>query len=214
MTQDYFKELKEAPYPLYVAPRPYSFDLNADMIRLIRQEFSGDIVASKFAEAISGKALDEVEKIGKEIFEDYGEQWMKKTIQLGEEYSDRTIEIVKEAIDGNGEQFLAFPHIPQRFLEIAYLSTQEYPKFRVLPIVLNYKDELAYKLRECFLFKNINEKCGAEVANLMTCQNACLKALETLRQVCVEQDLGIDATIAVEASMAKDGYCQFSMKRL
>ncbi len=214
MAEDYFKELKEAPYPLYEASRPFSFDLNDDMIGLIRREFSADIIASRFAEAVSGKTADEVALIGRELFEEYGESWMKKTLQLGEEYSDRTIEIVKESIDGNGEQFLAFPHIAQRFLEIAYVSTQEFPKFLKLPIVVNYHAELAYKLRDCFLYNNISQKCGAEVAKLMTCQSACLKALDTLRQVCVEQDLGIDVTVAVEASMAKDGYCQFSMKRL
>ena len=214
MIEDYFKVLLETPYDLFVAPRPYSFDLNEDMIRLIREEFSADIIASKFTQAISGKATNEVEQIGKDIFEDYGESWMKRTMQLGEEYSDRTIEIVKESVDSNGNQFLVFPHVPQRFLEIAYLSTQEYPKFLVLPIVISYKDELAYKLPECFIFKSINERCGAEVANLMTCQNACLKALETLRKVCLEQDLGLDVNITMEASMAKDGYCQFSIKKL
>ncbi|MBI2328148.1 MAG: hypothetical protein HYU85_00605 [Chloroflexi bacterium] len=60
MTQDYFKDLKEAPYPLFVAPRPYSFDLNEDMIQLIRDEFNAEAVTARLAEAISGKAkLDE-----------------------------------------------------------------------------------------------------------------------------------------------------------
>ena len=209
MTQDYFKDVKEAPYTLFVAPIPYSFDLNEDMIKLIREEFDAEVIASKFAEAISGKAINEVEQIGKGIFEDYGENWMKRTMQLGEKYSDRTIEVVKEAVDHTGTQFLLFPHVPQRFVEIAYLSTQEYPKFLRLPIVLNNKDELAYKLPQCFLFNKIKEKCGDEVANLMTCKNCCLKALETLGK-----DLELDVVTNMEASMVKDGYCQFSMKRL
>ncbi len=206
MTQDYFKDLKEAPYPLFVAPRPYSFDLNEDMIKLIREEFSAEGVASKFAEAISGKAKDEVEKIGKGMFEDYGQNWMKRTMQLGEEYPDRTIEVIKEAVDHSGNQFLFFPHVPQRFVEIAYLSNQQFLK---LPVTLNNKDELAYRVPQCLLFNKIKEKCGDKVANLMTCQNACLKALETLRK-----DLELDAVIDMAASMAKDGYCEFSMKRL
>jgi hypothetical protein len=209
MTQDYFKDLKEAPYPLFVAPRPYSFDLNEDMLKLIRDEFDVEVIASKFAEAISGKAKSEVEKIGKEIFEDYGENWMRKTMQLGEEYSDRTIELIKEAVDSTGTQFLLFPHVPQRFLEIAYLSTQEYPKFLKLPVILNNKDELAYRVPGCFLFNKIKEKCGDEVAGLMTCQNSCLKALETL-----SKDLELDVVINMAAATAKDGYCQFSMKKL
>ncbi len=210
MAKDYFAELKKAPYPLYVAPKPYSFELNEDMLELIREEFNPEGIASKLAEAIKGKTVSVVGKIGKKIFEDYGESWMRRTMQLGKEYSDRTIEVVLETVDHKGKQFLVFPHALQRFVEIAYLSTQQFSR---LPVILNNQYELAYKVPQCFLFSQIKEKCGAEVANLMTCKNACLKALETLRQD-FDEDFGIDTVIDMPASTAKDGYCQFSMKKL
>ncbi len=206
MTQDPFKDLKEAPYPVFVAPKAYSFDLNEDMIKLIREEFNAEGVASKLAEAVSGKAVSEVEKIGKEIFEDYGENWMKRTMQLGEEYSDRTIEMVMESVDRSGNQLLIWPHVPQRFVEIAYLGTQQILK---LPVTLNNQWVLAYRVPQCLLFNQIKEKCGDEVANIMTCQNGCLKALETL-----VKDLELDVIIDMVASTAKDDYCEFSMKKL
>ena len=206
MATDPFKELKEAPYPVFAAPRPYSFELNEDMIKLIRDELGAEVIASKFAEAVSGKAKSEVEKIGKDIFEDYGERWMKRTIQLGEEYPDRTYEVIKEAVDNTGTQILLFPFLLQRFVEIAYLSVMELIK---LPITLNNKDVLAYRVPKCSLFNKIKGKCGDEVANLMTCKNSCLKALETL-----SKDSEIDVLIDMEASTAKDGYCEFSMKKL
>lgn len=206
MAQDYFKDSKKAPYPLFLSPKPYSFDLNEDMVKLIGEEFGAEGVASKFAEAISGKAAREVAKIGKEIFEDYGENWMKRTMQLGEEYSDRTIEMIKETVDRNGNQFLLWPHVPQRFVEIAYLSTQEFLK---LPITLNSAEVLSYRVPQCLLFNTIKEKCGDKIANLMACQNCCLKALETLRS-----DLELDVVIDMIASTAKDGFCEFSMKKL
>ncbi len=206
MAKDYFAKLKKQPYPLYVAPKPYSFDLNEDMIKLIRDEFDAKSIASKFAKAISGKTAKEAGKIGKDIFEDYGERWMKRTMQLGEEYPDRTIEVVLEAVDSRGNQFLFFPHVPQRFVEIAYLGTQRFLK---LPITLNNRSELAYRVPQCLLFNQIKGKCGDKVANLMTCKNACLKALETLRQ-----DLELDTVIDMVASTAKAGYCEFSMKKL
>jgi len=206
MAEDYLKELKEAPYPLFVAPRPYSFDLNEDMIKLIRDEFGAEAVATKLAEAISGKAKKEVAKIAKDIFEEYGQNWMRRTMQLGEEYSDRTIEMVMESVDGSGSQFLIFPHLLQRFIEIAYLSTQESLK---LPVTLNNQYELAYRVPQCLLFSKIKERCGDEVAKLMTCQHACLKALET-----VNKDLEMDTVIDMTATTAKDEYCEFSMKKL
>jgi hypothetical protein len=206
MANDPFKELREAPYDLFIAPKPYSFDLNEDMIKLIRDEFGAEGIVSKLADAVKGKEPDEVERIGKEIFEDYGEKWMRRTMQLGDEYPDRTIEVVKETVDRSGNQFLFFPYIPQRFIEIAYLSTQQFLK---MPITLDNAYELAYRLPQCQLFNTIKEKCGDKIANLMTCQNACLKALETLRK-----DLELSAVITMVASTAKDGYCEFSMRKL
>ncbi|MFC2041037.1 hypothetical protein ACFLTY_01795 [Chloroflexota bacterium] len=206
MTQNPFKDLKEAPYPVFLAPRPYSYDLNEGMIKLIREEFNAEGIAGKLAEAIKGKPASEVEKIGKEIFEDYGQNWMRRTMQLGDEYPDRTIEVLKESVDRSGNQFLLWPHVPQRFVEIAYLSTQQFLK---LPFTLNNQYALAYKIPQCLLFNQIKEKCGEKVANLMTCQNACLKALETMRN-----DLELDAATDMAASTAKDGYCEFSMRKL
>jgi hypothetical protein len=206
MANDPFKELKEAPYDLFIAPKPYSYDLNEDMIKLIREEFGAEGIVSKFADAVKGKVAGDVERIGKEIFEDYGEKWMKRTMQLGDEYSDRTIEVLKETVDRGGNQFLFFPHVPQRFVEIAYLSTQQLLK---MPITLNNANELAYRLPQCQLFNTIKEQCGDTIANLMTCRNACLKALETLRT-----DLDLGAVITMVASTAKDGYCEFAMRKL
>lgn len=206
MAKDYFKELKKAPYSLFVAPKPYSFDLNEDMVNLIREEFNADVVAGKLAEAIKGKAKGEVEKVASALFEELGESWMRRTMQLGEEYSDRTIEVVLESVDRQGNQFMVWPHVPQRFIEIAYLSTQAFLK---MPITLNNLEVLEYRIPQCALFNKIKEECGDDVANLMACKNYCLKALETLRR-----DLEMDAIIDMAKSTAKDGYCEFSMKKI
>ena len=206
MAKDYFAELRKTPYDRFVAPKPYSFDLNEDMPKIIRQEFNAEGIASKLAEAIKGKSAKQVEKVAKELFADYGEKWMKRTMQLGEEYPDRTIEVILETVDRKGNQFLFFPYVPQRFIEIAYLSTQQFLK---LPIIVNYQQELTYRVPKCYVFSQIKEKCGDEVANLMTCQNACLKALETLRQA-----LDLDVVINMNAATAKDGFCEFSLKKL
>ena len=203
---DPFKELKEAPYPLFIAPKPYSFDLNMDMINLIREEFSPEIVAGKLAEAIKGKAGDDIEKAASALFEELGAAWMRKTMQLGEEYSDRTIEMVKESVDRQGNQFMIWPHVPQRFVEIANLATQEFLK---VPITLNNQWDLSYRIPQCALFNKIKENSGEEVANKMTCKSYCLTSLRTLFN-----DLDIDTVIDTEAETAKDGYCEFLMHKL
>jgi hypothetical protein len=61
---------------------------------------------------------------------------------------------------------------------------------------------------ECKTFSNLKEKCGEEVANQLPCRHACITACKTLHK-----DLEIDANIQMEASIPKDGYCQFAARR-
>jgi len=182
----------------------YSYELNPDMLKLLREEFDVDKVTSKFAEAIKGKSAGEIEAEGKAIFEEYGRNWIRQSLKLGEEYPDRTYEVLLEAIDKTGG-YLRFALAPQRFLEIAYLSTQE---ISILPIIENNVNRLVYRMVDCDTYKNLKEKCGEEVANLLPCRHACLTACETLHR-----DLGIDALVQMEAQIPKDGYCQFAARR-
>ena len=198
-TADTQEEAKKSPYPLFAAPASYSFELNEDMIALLRQEFDPAKIVAKFAQAIAGKQKDEVANEAKEIFSEYGREWMKKVLQLGEEYSDRTYDLLKEVIDETGEFF--FPHVPQRFIEIAYLSTQQFLK---LPILENYRQRLLYQVPDCYTFRQLKEHCGSEIAEPMPCKHACLSGLEAMCR-----DLDLDVTIDMEAETAKDGYCQF-----
>jgi hypothetical protein len=198
------EEAKKTPYELYIAPRPFSFELDMEMIGLLRKEFDPIIVVDEFANEISGKKVNEIDAIAKKVFGKYGEDWMHKTLQLGEAYPDRTYEMLKEAVDDTGE--MKFPLVLQRFIEIAYLSTQQ---FRILPIVENWAKRLVYRVKDCYTFKTEIEKCGQETANLLPCRYACLAACKTALE-----GLGLDATVEMEATMVKDSYCQFTLKKV
>jgi hypothetical protein len=198
------EEAKKTPYELYIAPRPFSFELDTEMIGLLRKEFDPPIVVEKFANEISGKKADEIDAMAKKVFSKYGQDLMRKTLKLGEEYPDRTYEILKEAIDKTGE--MRFPLVLQRFIEIAYLSTQQ---FRVLPIMENWARRLEYRVKDCYTFKTEMEKCRQEVANSLPCRYACLATCKTALE-----GLGLDATVEMEATMVKDGYCQFALNRV
>ena len=204
--KDPFAELKKTPYDVFVAPRPYSFDLNEDMVNMIRSEFGADLVADKLSAAIKGKTKADIAGVASALFKELGGAWMQKTIQLSDEYSDRTIEVVLESVDRQGNQFLAWPHVPQRFVEIAYLGTQAFLK---VPITLNNLEVLEYRIPQCALFGAIKEKCGDDVANLMTCKEYCLTALETVRR---HQEL--EAIVDMPKTTGADGYCEFSMRKL
>ncbi len=204
MTTKSEEEARKTPYELYIAPRPFSFELDMTMISLLRREFDPAIIVGTFAAALNGKKAKDTDSIAQKVFGQYGVDWMRKTLQLGEEYPDRTYEILKEAVDRTGE--MKFPLILQRFIEIAYLSTQQ---FRVLPIIENWQRRLVYAVKDCYLFKLEQEKCGKEIAGQLPCRYACLAACNTALE-----GLGLEASVEMEAMMPKDGRCQFALNRI
>ena len=183
----------------------YSYELNPEMLKQLSEEFDVEKITSAFAEQTKGKSPDEIASSGKTFFEDYGTNWIRKSHKLGEEYPDRTYEVLKMAIDKADGNYFKFALLPQRFIEIAYLSTQDIP---VLPIIENNPERLIYRMVECRTFSSIKEKCGEDVANQLHCRHACLTACKT-----IHKDLDIDANIEMEASIPEDGYCQFAARR-
>ena len=193
---------RKSPYETFVVPHPYSFELNMDMIGLVRKEFDPPLIVAEYAKAIGEKGAQK-EVVAEKIFGKYGADWMRKSVQLGEEYPDRTYEMLKIAADKTGE--LVFPLVLQRFVEIAYLGTQQ---FRKLNIVENWSKRLVYMLKDCYMYKTIQEKCGVEVAKELPCRHACLGAIQT-----AALELKMDVSGEMEAMMNKNGYCQFAINR-
>lgn len=186
--------------------KPLSFDLDEGMLANLRLEFDVDKLTTTFAEAISGKSSKEVEEIGKKIFSEYGQKWIKKARQLRDEHPDRTYEVIIKAIeDTNG--YYKFSLLPQSILEVAYLGVFDMQKIH---IVENNYQRFVYMLEpdECPVYNLLTKKCGKVVVELLPCKHACLTLLETLHR-----DLELDALVSMEASMPKDSYCQFMVRR-
>ena len=186
-------------------PARASFELNEEMLGLIEREFSIQQLVNNLAQAISGKQAAERASLAQDIFTSYGVDWIRRSQQLGEEYPDRTYQVLKEAIDATGGE-LWFPLLPQRVLEIAYLSIQD---MEFLPVIENNPRQLVYRIDRCQVFRAIREGCGDEVANGLPCQHACLSALHTLFH-----DLDFSGVlIEMEAATNQEGYCQFVVTR-
>jgi len=79
--------------------RRMTFDLDESMVKTIGEEFDVQSIADKFAKAIKDKSHDALEKTAEEIFGQYGKQWMKRTLELGEKHTDTTYETLKKAVE-------------------------------------------------------------------------------------------------------------------
>jgi len=183
-----------------------SYELNEEMLALIAKEFDLHRMAQRLSEALSQQKPEEAERIGRELFTTYGVDWMKRSLQLGEEYPDRTYEVIREAMDSTGD-YPRFPLLPQRFIEIAYLAAHD---LEYLPVIENNPKRFVYRIDGCKMYQALEEACGKPVAKAMLCQHACLSVCRT---AFTDLDLS-EVRIQMEASTAKDGYCQFAVTRI
>ena len=189
--------------PIYQA-KPYSFEPNEDWLCILAEEFDMANAVAAFAQVIVGRNKDQVETIGKEFFERYGTNLMKRSLQLGEEYMDRTYEVLKTACEKTGG-YLTWPLVPQRFIEAAILSTQD---ILVTSIILNDHDCLQFRVEDCKMYAALKDKCAQEVVESLPCRQGCLAMIQT-----AFSDLGLGASTSMTGSAVKDKYCEFTTIR-
>jgi hypothetical protein len=182
----------------------YSFDLAEEMVQRLEQDFGPEVLRGelqKVAGDSPGGVPDDAQAGA--FFTDFGRRWMARALELGEQYPDRTYEVLKQAAKKIEE--LRFPFLSQRFIEIAYLSTQP---IYTLPIAENGAQGLVFKMPFCGYFKAIQESIGEEFASQLHCKSACVAACEV-----AFKHFGFDVDVTMGATMPADEYCQFRVVR-
>ncbi len=186
-----------------VLPKEWTFDLAEEMVDRIKNEFYPHDAVAELAPKVAGKPIAEAKQIAEDYFRDYGRRWMDRTLELGTQYRDRTYEALLAAAEKTGE--MKFPFVPERFVEIAYLSTQ--PIYS-LPITENTKTAFGYKMVFCDTIENLREQCGDELADTLPCRQACLAAAERAFTA-----HGFDVEVTQTSSLVDGDFCQFSVQR-
>jgi len=177
-----------------------SFDLAEEMFETLRQELGPEQLRAGLDKALGA---DGSEAASKKYFQEFGRRWMTRVIEEGEKHTDQTYETLKAAAAKTGA--LAFPYIPQRFIEIAYLGTQP---IYTLPIVENSIKGLVFKMPFCEYFKAVGEARGQDYANELHCEDAC----ETACKLAFEH-FGFPVRVSMEARMPAEGFCQFAIRK-
>ena len=131
---------------------------------------------------------------------------MKKTLELGEldKYRDRTYELLLEESKKAGGRFY-FPHVPQRFLEMAYLSVHLMP---IVKIITSNAKELSFKVdeKDCSIYNSLKPLISEDDLKSLPCQNACLFCLKTLFD-----NFNMDVDLKMPKKMSEDGFCLFEV---
>lgn len=166
-----------------------SFELNEEMLKMIAEEYKLEDIAVSFK-----NAREESVDSAREALHSLGQQVAKRVLQLGEEYPDRTYEILKEAVDHTGAY--KFPLVPQRFAEIAYLALLD---LRFLMVVENNPKRFVFQIKNCRLRSLIGE------GNLKPCRQFCIALVET-----IFGDLGLDVSVEIKEIQ---GCCEICAER-
>ncbi|MFB0562083.1 MAG: hypothetical protein ACETWM_12840 [Candidatus Lokiarchaeia archaeon] len=173
-----------------------SYYIDDELFETIEKEFDGEAIAKKYAESKDIKD-----------FEKYGKQLMKRTIELSdqEKFRDRTYKVLLEAAKKTGE--LNFPHVAQRYIEIAYLSVH---LMGVLQIEVSNARELGFKVYddECKIYQSLKKLISEEELKSLPCQAACLSCLET-----VFNKMRFDFELTMPEKMPEKEHCFFQVVR-
>ncbi|MHA1580533.1 MAG: hypothetical protein ACTSUQ_13025 [Candidatus Freyarchaeota archaeon] len=174
----------------------YQFYIADELYETIEKEFDGEEIAKKYAQS---KSIED--------FKEYGKKLMERTMELSdqEKYRDRTYEVLLEAAKKTGQ--LIFPHVAQRYIEIAYLSVHLMP---VVQIEVNNSQELSFKVyeEECKIYQALKNLISEEELKTLPCQHACLALLQT-----VFDEMGFDVEITIPEKMPDNGNCFFRTLR-
>lgn len=174
----------------------YQYYIPDELFNTLEKEFDAEAIAKKYTNTKSVKD-----------FEEYGKQLMKRTIELGdqEKYRDHTYEVLLEAAKKTGE--LIFPHVAQRYIEIAYLSVQLMP---ILRVEANNSQELSFKVLEdeCKIYQSLKKLISEDELKELPCQAACLSCLKA-----VFDEMGFKVELTMLEKMPENGDCYFQALR-
>lgn len=181
----------------------WSFDLDQEMVDEIGEAFDPRAAVADLATLVDGKPADEAEAIARAYFADYGRRLAGRSAALGEEFRDRTYEVMLAAQERTGND--GWPFTAQRILEIAYLSSQP---IYTLPIVENSAYRFSWKLALCETYHQLEEQLGPEFAQRLPCRQACIAATQR-----AFERAGFPVAVLQDARMPEDEYCQFTAPR-
>ena len=175
------------------------FDLDQELLKELAQEFD----PLKFVSSLSTSNKNDIESAASS-FEKYGRNLASRSIEEGEKRSDRIFEVMKKAIEETGE--MSFPLIPERYIEIAYLSIQPIKRLWVLA---NNNKYFSYMLKGCSIYEAMGNNYGEEAAKKMVCKQACMALIyETFTR------FGFNVKVELAANMANNDRCQFKIERI
>ena len=171
-----------------------NYRISKDLFDAIENEFKTETIAKKYLESKDPN-----------LFKEHGKKLMEKTYELGSkpEYSDRIYELIQMAGKDTGGEVI-FPHVPQRFIEIAYLSVHF---MGILRVRVNNMKELTFTVDEkhCGIYGHLKEGLSEDELKALPCKDSCLTAVNRIFELLKMDDVSVSQT----EKMPEKGVCTF-----
>ncbi|NVM04452.1 MAG: hypothetical protein HWN67_19165 [Candidatus Helarchaeota archaeon] len=166
----------------------FDYYIEDEILDSLRNEFSVDIlVENLIEESESNYAVN------------WGKNLIKKTIKLNKDIKDRTGKILAEVSKKTSHNF---PHIPQRYLEIAYLAIRPKDKWGITSSTLH---NFNHTIVNCNIFNKLR-KVNENIANKLVCKDLCLNLIETLYK-----ELGLNIELNMTNNIPENKKCIFEV---
>nr|MDO8098277.1 hypothetical protein [Candidatus Njordarchaeota archaeon] len=171
------------------------------LISRFAQDFKMDGVITKFISSVKEKKIDQIENLAKQVLGDYSQRMSRSLVKSEKDSLDRTGEIVYQVAE---KTRVKFPNIPQRLMELAFMSTR--PQDRLL-VPVSTTRELVLKVAQCGAYSELKKSLGEEKARGIPCKYGCIANSKTLFD-----ELKIAVKSGIKAKMSEKGYCEFEFQ--
>jgi hypothetical protein len=152
----------------------------------------------EFISKAKGKNAEQIKEMTKVVLDKYLQELSNSLANSAKDHMDRTGELVYQVAEKTG---VVFPSIPQRLIELAFMSTRAEDKL-IIPV--STSRTLTLRVSTCAAFNELKSKLGSEKAEDLPCKHGCIANSRYLFNA-----LNIPVELKNIAKINEKDYCEF-----
>ncbi|WXG45899.1 MAG: hypothetical protein WED05_04385 [Candidatus Atabeyarchaeum deiterrae] len=179
----------------------YDYYFAEDLLSSFSQRFKMDDAISNFISLVKQKQAGKIESAAEQVLGKYSQELSKALVESAKEPFERTGQLIYQVAEKTG---VKFPSIPQRLVELGFMSTR--PQDRLV-VPISTLTMLSLRVTTCAAYTELKNKLGERMARDLPCKYGCLASSKSLFD-----QLGIATHSKTEAVVNEKGYCEFSFE--
>jgi hypothetical protein len=177
----------------------YDYYLSDDLLSRFSHHFSMDKAIDDFISSTRGKSREETNNTAQQMLGRYLRELSTSLAKAEKDSIDHTGEIMYTVAEKTG---IRFPSVPQRLLELGFMSTRPQDK---LSVTISSPKVLVLRIPSCTAYTMIKQRLGEEKTKDLPCIYGCLANSKMLFD-----QLGIATQLRNTAKINEKGFCEFT----